>query len=81
MESKLRALRKRDYLYPGMSEEEEAWYQGYNSSLEHLVDSERTIAAFKKLKVNMKNSYFNRSEDYSYDQGWNEAIGDAIELL
>ena len=47
MESKLRELRKRDYLYPGMSEEEEAWYQGYNSSLEHLVDSERTIAAFK----------------------------------
>lgn len=86
-------LHNKDYLYPGISDEDEAYYDGYNNMISNIAERDIyelseaknieqiwSILSIHEIDVE-RNIYPNDEISYKYDCGANEALSAIVSKL
>lgn len=83
----LEALKDNDYLYPNISDEQEAYYEGFNCLIDEVIsndlyeiecakDADDISKLLDKYKDNVRENYYMNESSYQYDLGSQEALSE-----
>lgn len=88
----LEELKVNDYLYPNISDEQEAYYEGFNYLIDEVIsndlyeiecakDADDISKLLDKYKVNIRGNYYMNESGYQSDLGEQEALSEVHSKL